>query len=85
MRLCTVQGRKALFHCWEQVSKVEPPSPLREGPQGGTIRYTVGIVEYQDGSVERVIPDDIVFSDSGKLMQRTERELNRWEARQNAD
>ena len=85
MRLCLVKGRKALFHCWEQVSEVVAPSELRNGPQGGTLRYTVAIVEYEDGSVESVYPNDVIFQDSKKLMARTEKEIDKWRTRQESD
>ena len=82
MRLCTAKGRTAMFHCWEQVSKVIPPSPMRDGHQGGTLRYTVGIVEYEDGRVEGVIPKKIVFQDTQKLMQKAKKVVDKWETKQ---
>ena len=82
MRLCMVNERKAMFHCWQPVSEVLSPSPMRGGHQGGTLRYTVGIIEYENGEVEEVAPKNIVFLDSQKLMQRTEKEIVKWEARQ---
>ena len=82
MRLCIVKGKKALFHCWEQVSEVIPPSPMNDKYQGGTIRYTAAIVEYEDGGVERVNPDKIVFQDTKKLMKKAEMEFSKWETKQ---
>ena len=78
MRLCKVNGKKALFHRWEQKSKVMLPSQLPNGNQGGTLQFTNGIVEYEDGSVESVSSYKIVFQDTAKLMARVEKELNKW-------
>ena len=83
MRLCRVKGRKAMFHGWEQVSEVVEPSPLRTGHQGGTIRHTNAIVEYEDGSIDSVVLRDMVFQDTAKVMSRVERDIARWEAKQN--
>jgi len=85
MRLCLAKDRKAIFHCWEQVSEVIAPSRLRDGHLGGSIRYTAGIVEYEDGGVESVAPGDIVFLDTKKLLAKVEKEYNKWEARQSRD
>ena len=82
MRLCIANGKRAMFHCWEQVSEVIPPSPMRNGHQGGTVRHTVGIVEYEDGNVERLQPEEIFFLDSRKLFAKAEREFEKWEAKQ---
>ena len=82
MRICLVKNREAIFHCWEQVSEVMQPSLMRGGNFGGTLRYTVGIVEYKDGKVDRVAPDDIVFQDTPKLMQKMIKENTKWEAKQ---
>ena len=83
MRACMAEGKKALFHCWQQIADVLEPSPMRNGHQGGTIRYTVGIVEYENGRVEEVAPNKIVFLDTQKLMQRFDKEVAKWEAKQN--
>jgi len=61
MRPCIIGDRKAVFHEWGQASKVVDPSPLIGGHPGGTIQWAVGIVEYEDGSVEQVFADDIKF------------------------
>ena len=82
MRICVVNGRNAMFHCWEQVSEVVAPSPMRDGHQGGTLRYTVGIVEYENGRIEKVAPKNIIFKDTQKLMAKAVKEFEKWEAKQ---
>ena len=81
MRLCTANGRKALFHRWDQRSKIVNPSPGESGQQGGTIQFTNGIVEYEDGVVDSVPSYKIVFKDTEKLMDKVEKEIKKWEAR----
>ena len=56
-----VQKEKALFHGWSQISNVVEPSPMIGGAPGGTISYTTGIVEFEDGHVEEVFPEAITF------------------------
>jgi len=34
------------------------------GHPGGQIKYTLGIVEYEDGQVEQVHPREIIFLDN---------------------
>lgn len=52
---------KALFHCWDFISNVVDASPLIGGHPGGVIAYTVGIVEFEDGSITMVSPQSIQF------------------------
>ena len=82
MRLCTAKEKKAIFHSWEQVSKIIPPSPMRDGHQGGTIRYTSAIIEYEDGSVESVAPNEIMFNDTKKIIDKLDHGMVKWEAKQ---
>ena len=62
-RLCTVDGRKALFHRWHEFCNVVEASPMIGGAPAGQIKYTLGTVEYEDGTIEEVAPHRIVFSD----------------------
>ena len=66
-RPCWVRGKKALFHQW--CSTARPVLPRGEQPDENTPHYqlphTHGIVEFEDGSVERVWPQDIKFADGG--------------------
>ena len=70
-----------MFHCWEQISEIVAPSPMRGGSIGGIVRYTRAIIEYEDGVVESVPSDEIVFLDTPKLMAKAEKEVEKWEAR----
>lgn len=53
--------RKALFHRWEDKAEIVPHSPLVCGPDGGVVRGTVGIVEFEDGTVGEFFPSHIRF------------------------
>lgn len=63
LRPCYVDGTKALFHGWSQNSRVVEPSLMIGGGPGGTVAYTLGIVEFGDGTVEQVFPERIKFTD----------------------
>lgn len=65
-RPCLVDGKKALFHRWEDKSKIVEPSVMVGGHGGGVLKYTVAIVEYENGSVAEVFPNYIKFVD-GKI------------------
>lgn len=62
-RPCIVNGKKALFHRWTELSNVVSESCLRGGNLAGQIKYTLGIVEFEDGTVEEVAPYLIKFLD----------------------
>ena len=79
MRLCMANGKRAIFHRWDQQSKVIEPSPLRNGPAGGIIRCNVGIVEFEDGSVASVPEKSIAFFDTEKIIIKLEREYSKWQ------
>lgn len=57
-RPCYVEGKKAIFHYWTQ-DKETFGDYYREG--------SFGIVEFEDGHVELVIPNKIVFADGGEF------------------
>ena len=59
---------KALFHCWSYRSEVVGESPLRGGHPGGQISATFGLVEYEDGTMHEVEPQNIRFVD-GRINQ----------------
>ena len=56
--------KKALFHMWEQSSMIIEPSPFVGGHGGGVNSAVFGIVELEDGSVRRVAPYQIQFTDN---------------------
>lgn len=64
LRPCLVEGKKALFHEWVRHSDVIEPSPMRGGHPGGTVAYTLGLIEYEDGTVAETVPHKIKFIDS---------------------
>lgn len=65
LRPCVVQGRmEALWHSWATIAQVLPPSPLKSGHNGGTIRMVMGIIETEDGNVCMVPAENIRFLDS---------------------
>lgn len=66
-RPCYVNGRRALFHRW--VNTANPALPKGVSPDDERAKFfqhrsTTGLVEYSDGTVERVWPQDIRFVDS---------------------
>lgn len=66
-RPCIIDGMRALFHRWEDVSEVVAPSLLKGGHPGGELRATFAIVEMADGSVCRVQPQALRFTDNAKM------------------
>lgn len=66
-RPCLVDGKKALFHRWSVKAEVVGESPLRGGHSGGQLMGTLGIVEFEDGTVGEYYPNRIKFLDSKNL------------------
>lgn len=77
LRPCEVDGEKATFHCWEQYSTIVEPSLLKGGHPGGQISQVFGIVEFKDGSIERVPPYKIKFILDEDLMKKEKVGLNK--------
>lgn len=65
-RPCYVDGRKAMFHQWVQ------DAPRLSSV--GSLVSTLGIVEYEDGTVELVEPQAIKFADGGGFKETAFRE-----------
>ncbi len=66
-RPCYVNGRRALFHRW--INTANPVLPKGVSPDDEKARFfqhrsTTGLVEYSDGALERVWPQEIRFADS---------------------
>lgn len=64
LRPCFVKDKKALFHKWNEFSKPVPGGITPIDPPPGEIKYTLGMVEYEDGTVEEVAPHYIKFIDN---------------------
>ena len=68
-RPCWVRGRKALFHRWANIAR--PVLPRDAEPDQKTrffqYRITQGLVEYEDGTMDRVWPQDIRFADRNRF------------------
>ncbi|WP_298126464.1 hypothetical protein [uncultured Clostridium sp.] len=64
LRPCKVNGKKALFHTWSNKSQIVQPSMLRGGDNGGVLKYTVGIVEFENGKVGECLLNEIQFLDN---------------------
>lgn len=62
------EERKALFHGWSAIAQLVDASPLIGGHPGGTVADTFAIVEYMDGNIERVRPEQIKFLDTEEFM-----------------
>lgn len=64
-----VQGRKGLFHRW--INTAKPTTPRGQEPDESTryfqYRATKALVEFENGAVETVWPQDLVFADSGRF------------------
>lgn len=71
-RPCYVNGRKALFHRWVNTANATLPKgmdPNDERVKFFQHRSTTGLVEYEDGTMARVWPQDIRFADGGRFSQ----------------
>lgn len=64
LRPCIVNGKRALFHRWEQYSDVIGASPLVGGHSAGQISYVLAICEDEDGQVFRAKCCDVRFIDN---------------------
>lgn len=69
LRTCIVElpgenKRMALFHKWIDKSEIISPSPMVGGHNGGVLKFTMAIVEFEDGSVRCVLPERIQFKDN---------------------
>lgn len=71
-RPCWVKGRKAIFHRW--CNTANPVLPRGMDPNDERAYYfqhrsTTAIVEYMDGTVDRVWPQDLEFADGGRFAE----------------
>lgn len=70
-RPCYVNGKKALFHRWVNTARPQLPRGAEPGENARYFQFrsTQAIVEYEDGTVDRVWPQDIQFADGGKFQE----------------
>lgn len=54
----------ALFHCWSSRSELCDASTMIGGHPGGQVSGTFAIVEYEDGTIHEVEPQNIRFVDN---------------------
>ena len=69
-RPCYVNGRKAVFHRWVNTANPALPRGMSAGDDKARFfqhRSTTALVEYADGTVDRVWPQDIRFADGGRF------------------
>lgn len=64
--LCIVHDMPATFLTWEQYATTIPESLTIGGPPAGQFACLYGIIEFADGIVSRVDPEDIQFVKSDK-------------------
>lgn len=73
LRPCWVKGRRALFHRW--VNNAHPVLPRgaerTDSNRHFQFRRTEALVEYEDGTVERVWPTVVQFADGGAFKDHT--------------
>lgn len=67
MRPCWVNGRRAIFHRWTDSARPVKPAGKDQDTDERLQKWSVhGIVEYEDGTVEREWPSAIRFADSAE-------------------
>lgn len=68
-RPCYIDGKRALFHGWSDRAEAVDASPFIGGHPAGFVKWTVGIVEYEDGTVQEIAPTNIRFADGGEFSE----------------
>lgn len=70
-RMCEVKQekevKKAYFHRWVEITELIGASPMIGGHPGGEVKYILGLVEYEDGRMGKVLPERIKFLREEKL------------------
>lgn len=68
-RPCWVYGKRALFHRWADSARPAYPRKSDESKDGKTCQLWCvhAIVEFEDGTVQRVWPSDVKFADGGQF------------------
>ena len=75
------RAAKVLLHCWDYRSELYDASPMIGGHLGGQVSGTFAIVEYEDGTVHVVEPQNIRFVDN-LMTEYAFPEENKWPAEQ---
>ena len=66
-RPCWVRGRRAIFHRWTDSARPVKPVSYDQETDDRMQKWSVhGLVEYEDGRVEREWPNNIRFADSAE-------------------
>lgn len=55
----TYKGKKIKLHGIFQFANVIEPSSLIGGHNGGKVSYPIAVIEYDNGDIEHVNPDNI--------------------------
>lgn len=87
-RPCYARGKKAIFHRWANTANPITPrgvDPSDERARFFQYRATQAIVEYEDGTVDRVWPQDVRFVDGGRFKDYNWPTVEELEARANGD
>lgn len=67
-RPCWVQGKKALFHRWDEIADLhiggKALRTIDVDVPSGYIKYTLAIVEFEDGKIGRCYPHEVQFLDN---------------------
>ena len=87
-RPCYVHGCRALFHRW--INTANPILPKGVDPSDEKARYfqhrsTTGLVEYADGTMGRVWPQEIRFIDSAQRFKEYDWDQGKQEAANGAE
>ena len=64
LRPCIANDKKALFHRWNERREIIAPSLLKGGHGGGVLQAVFGLVEYEDGTMAEIFPENIRFLDN---------------------
>lgn len=79
-RPCYVNGRRALFHRWVNTANPVLPKGVSHDNEKARFfqhRSTTGLVEYADGTLARVWPQEIRFADSADRFREYEWDTDR--------
>ena len=64
LRPCLFKDKKALFHRWEEVSQAVEAGIAIGSHSAGWLKYTLAIIEFENGEIAEVSPTLIKFLDS---------------------